>query len=163
MHLQIDHLSRLSDEIRASPVNDRLIHNNLFVVTTQPIGMRALLSFWQLNSCLQNGEKRKGEKLELIVNTLQWLTIGCLGGQLMYCWGVEVPSVLAACHDSACGGHIFSQLIGQEIFTHVISGLLCSRMLATMWNDVMLVRGCHQKYPTLRFYPSPSEIVMMTP
>ena len=26
-----------------------------------------------------------------------------------------------------------------------------------------LMRSCHQKYPTLQFRPSPSEIVMMTP
>lgn len=28
---------------------------------------------------------------------------------------VEVPSIIVACHDSACGGHFSRQLIGQKI------------------------------------------------
>ena len=29
---------------------------------------------------------------------------------------VEVPSILDACHESACGGYFFGQLIGQKIY-----------------------------------------------
>lgn len=36
MHLQVDHLSRLSEEIGESPVDDRLVDDNLFVVTAKP-------------------------------------------------------------------------------------------------------------------------------
>jgi hypothetical protein len=36
MHLQADHLSRLSEDIGISPVVDRLINNKKFVVTAQP-------------------------------------------------------------------------------------------------------------------------------
>ena len=36
IHLQAGHLSRMSKEMGASPVDDRLIDDNLFVVTAQP-------------------------------------------------------------------------------------------------------------------------------
>jgi hypothetical protein len=36
MHLRANHLSRLSEDICISPVNDRLVDDNLFVVTAQP-------------------------------------------------------------------------------------------------------------------------------
>lgn len=36
MHLQANHLSRLSKEIGISPVDNRLVDNNIFVVTAQP-------------------------------------------------------------------------------------------------------------------------------
>lgn len=35
MHLLTNHLSRLSDEMGTSPVDDRLVDDNLFVVTAQ--------------------------------------------------------------------------------------------------------------------------------
>jgi hypothetical protein len=36
MHLQTDHLSRLSDKIGENPVDDRLVDDSLFVVTSTP-------------------------------------------------------------------------------------------------------------------------------
>jgi hypothetical protein len=36
MHLQADHLSLLSEEKGTSPMDDRLVDDNLFVVTVQP-------------------------------------------------------------------------------------------------------------------------------
>ena len=36
MHLQADHLSRLSENVRENPVDDRLMDDDLFVVTTRP-------------------------------------------------------------------------------------------------------------------------------
>lgn len=35
MHLQVDHLSRLSEEIGSSLVDDRLIDDNFFVIIVQ--------------------------------------------------------------------------------------------------------------------------------
>ena len=36
IHLQADHLSRLSEEVGSSPLDDMLRDDNLFVVTAQP-------------------------------------------------------------------------------------------------------------------------------
>ena len=36
MHLQADYLSRLSEEIGKSPVDDRLVDENLFVIMAKP-------------------------------------------------------------------------------------------------------------------------------
>lgn len=36
MHLQADHLSELSEHIETSPMDDKLIDEDLFVITTQP-------------------------------------------------------------------------------------------------------------------------------
>ena len=36
MHLQADHLSRLSEEMGDSPIDDRLIDDNLFVLIASP-------------------------------------------------------------------------------------------------------------------------------
>ena len=35
IHLQTDHLSRLSEEMGASPIDDRLVDDNFFVVTSK--------------------------------------------------------------------------------------------------------------------------------
>lgn len=36
MHLQADHLSRLSEEVDIAPVDDGFVDENLFVITIQP-------------------------------------------------------------------------------------------------------------------------------
>ena len=36
LHLQADHLSRLSEEIGTSPIDDRFIDDNLYLVTSSP-------------------------------------------------------------------------------------------------------------------------------
>ena len=36
MHLQADHLSRLSEEMGTSPIDDKFIDDNLFLVTSSP-------------------------------------------------------------------------------------------------------------------------------
>ncbi len=36
MHLQADHLSRLSEEMGTSPIDDKFIDDNLFFVTSSP-------------------------------------------------------------------------------------------------------------------------------
>ena len=45
MHLQADHLFRLSEEMRESPVHDRLVDDNLFVVTAKPDWYAGIVEF----------------------------------------------------------------------------------------------------------------------
>ena len=43
---------------------------------------------------------------------------------------VQVPSILAACHNSLCGGHFSRQLTGYKILRAcVVFCLLCLKML----------------------------------
>jgi hypothetical protein len=123
MHLQADHLSLLSEEKGTSPVDDRLVDDNLFVVTVQPewyIGIVKFLTTQKLSGEWTREDKRGQE--EVRVNNIYFAVIGHklfrrrADGLLRRCVSeVEVPSILAACHDSACGGHFSGQLIGQKI------------------------------------------------
>jgi hypothetical protein len=45
MYLQADHLSKLLEEIGISLLDDRLIDNNLFVVTAQPEWYACIVEF----------------------------------------------------------------------------------------------------------------------
>ena len=45
MHLQADHLSKLSKEMRTSPVDDRFIDDNLFVVIAGPDWYAGIVEF----------------------------------------------------------------------------------------------------------------------
>ena len=45
MHLQADHLSRLSERTRESPIDDRLVDDNIFVVTAKPEWYASIVEF----------------------------------------------------------------------------------------------------------------------
>ena len=45
MHLQADQLSRLSKEMGSSPVDTRLVDDNLFVVTSKPEWYAVIIEF----------------------------------------------------------------------------------------------------------------------
>ena len=45
---------------------------------------------------------------------------------------VEVSSILATCHDSACGGHFLANLPAKRLLEYDIFGLLCSRIHISM-------------------------------
>ena len=45
MYLQADNLSRLSEEMGSSPIDDRLVDDNLFVVTSTPEWYAGILDF----------------------------------------------------------------------------------------------------------------------
>ena len=45
MHLQADHLSKLSEDMGTSPIDDRLIDDNLFVVTATPNCYAEIVAF----------------------------------------------------------------------------------------------------------------------
>lgn len=45
MHLQADHLSRLTEEVGVEPVDDRLIDDNFFVVMARPEWYAGIVEF----------------------------------------------------------------------------------------------------------------------
>ena len=54
---------------------------------------------------------------------------------------IETPSILAACHDSACGGHFSGLLTAQKVLGVGYFWPTCLRMLKNMSGSVMLSRG----------------------
>lgn len=83
MHLQVDHLSRLSEEMGASSVDNRLIDDNLFVVTTQPEWFAGIVEF--LTTQRLSGEWTKEDRINVRVNSRHFavVDIGCVGDELM--------------------------------------------------------------------------------
>ena len=110
MHLQADHLSRLSDEAGSSPVDDNLRDDNFFLVTAKAdrySGIVEFLTTQQLTTELTKEERRK-----IIVNSRHYTVIGHrlfrrgMDGILRRCVSeIGAPSILAAYHDSVCEGH----------------------------------------------------------
>ena len=120
MHLQADHLSRLSEELGTTPIDDSLIDDRLFLVTSTPDWYAGIVEF--LTTQQLPTEWTKEEKRKVRVNSRHFAVIGNRlfrrGADtiLRRCVSqVEVPGILEACHDSACGGHFSGQLTGQKI------------------------------------------------
>jgi len=120
MHLQADHLSRLSEEIGKNPVNDMLIDDSLFVVTSTPEWYAGIVEFLTTHKLPK--EWTKEERRKVRVNSRQFVVVGHRlfrrgsDGILRRCVSkTEVEAILIACHDSACGGHFSGQLTGQKI------------------------------------------------
>ena len=120
MHLQADHLSRLSEEVGKSPVDDRLVDDNLFVITAKPDWYAGIVEFITTQKLLQNWTKEKRRKVG--VNSRHFAVVGHklfrrgAYGLLRRCVSeVDIPSILEACHDSAYGGHFSGQLTSQKI------------------------------------------------
>lgn len=83
MHLQVDHLSRLSKEMGASSVDDRLIDDNLFVVRAQYEWFASILEF--LTTQRLSREWTKEDRRNVRVNSRHFavVDIGCVGEELM--------------------------------------------------------------------------------
>ncbi|BFI32702.1 hypothetical protein MPTK2_3g07970 [Marchantia polymorpha subsp. ruderalis] len=120
MHLQADHLSRLSEEIGTRPVDDRLIDESLFVITAKPEWYGGIVEF--LTTQKLSSDWTKEERRKVRVNSRHFIVLGHrlfrrgADGILRRCVSeVEVPSILEACHDSACGGHFSGKLTGQKV------------------------------------------------
>ena len=74
MHLQAYHLSRLSEEMGDSPVDDRLIDDNLFVVTAQPEWYACIVEFLTTQQLL--GEWTKEDRRKVRVHRRHFAVIG---------------------------------------------------------------------------------------
>ena len=120
MHLQADHLSRLSEEMGTSPLDDKFIDENLFLVTSSTDWYASIVEF--LTTRRLPAEWTKDERRKVGVNSRHFAVI-CnrlfrkgADGILRRCVSeAEVPDILTSCHDSACGGHFSRQLTGQKI------------------------------------------------
>ena len=120
LHLQADHLSRLSDEVGTSPIDDRFIDDNLFLVTSTPDWYVGIVEFLTTQRLLVEWTKEDMGKVK--VDSRHFAVIDNMlfrrGADtiLQRCVSeAEVPDIIASCHDSACGGHFSGQLRGQKI------------------------------------------------
>ena len=119
MHHQADHLSRLSETVSSTPIEDGLVDEDLFTVTSQPRWYNHIAEFLatqQLPEGLSHHERRK-----VRVNSRHFAIVGNrlyrrgVDGLLRRCVVErEVPKILEACHDSACGGHFAGRLTAQK-------------------------------------------------
>jgi hypothetical protein len=120
MHSQADHLSRLSTEISPTSIDDEFPDDRLFAVSKVPTWYQHIAEF--LSTQEFSPEVDKNERRKIRINSTHFAIVA---GQL-YRKGVdgilrrcvdyaEVPSILEACHDSACGGHFSGRLTAQKI------------------------------------------------
>lgn len=114
------HLSRLSEDMGSSPIDDRLIDDNMFIVTASPYWYARIVEF--LTTQQLSGEYTKEDRRTVKVNNRHFAVVGhrlfrrgANGLLKMRVSKVEVPTILVVCHDSVCGGHFSSQLTCQKI------------------------------------------------
>ena len=74
MHLQADHLSRLSKEMGVSPIDDMLMDDNFFVVTSKPEWYAGIIEFLTTQQLL--GELTKEDWRKIRVNSRHYAVIG---------------------------------------------------------------------------------------
>ena len=120
MYLQADHLSRLSEDMGTSPIDDRFIDDNLFLVMPTPDWYACIVEFLTTQRLPVDWTKEARRKVK--VNSIHFAVVGNrlfkrgTYGILKRCVSeAEVPYILTSCHDSACGGHFSGQLTGQKI------------------------------------------------
>jgi len=120
MHLQADHLSQLKGEPSMEPIDDNLIDENLFTVSSSSLWCNHITKYLATHEIPESLSKNKRRKIR--VNSAHFALIG----DRLYRRGVdsvlrrrvtkeEIPEILSACHDSACGGNFSDTLIGQKI------------------------------------------------
>ena len=110
MHLQADHLSRLSEKMGESPIDDRLVDDNLFVVTAKPKWYANIMEFLATQKLPEDWTKE--ERRNVRINSTNFAVVGHrlfrreTDGLLRRCMSeIKVSTILEVCHDSACGGH----------------------------------------------------------
>ena len=120
MNLQADHLSRLSTETGTEEMDDEFPDGRLFAVQKVPLWYSYIAEFLSTQAFPANLDRNERRKIRvnstnfaIIANKLYWRGIdGILRRCVDY---TEVPDILEACHDSACGGHFSGRLTGQKI------------------------------------------------
>ena len=120
MHLQADHLSRLSEEVGTEEIDDEFPDGRLFTVQRVPLWYNYIAEFLSTQTFppgLDRNERRKirvnSTNFAIITNKLYRRGVdGILRRCVDY---TEVLAILEACHDSACGGHFLGRLTGQKI------------------------------------------------
>ena len=120
LHLQADHLSRLSESMGTVDIEDELPDANLFsiaVVPTWDTYISEFLSTQKLPDHLDANERRK-----IRVNSRHYAIIADrlyrrgVDGVLRRCVSEpEASRIVIACHDGTCGGHFSGRLTAQKI------------------------------------------------
>ena len=120
MHNQADHLSRLSTELATEPIDDEFPDGLLFALTKVPSWYGHIAKFLSTQEYPPGLDKNERRKIR--VNSTHFLIISGklyrrgIDGILRRCVDYEeVPAILEACHDSACGGHFSGRLTGQKV------------------------------------------------
>lgn len=119
MHLQADHLLRLTEHVEVEPVDDRLVNDNIFMITVKPKWYAGIVEFMTTQKLPENWSRE--EKRKVRINSRHFLVMG----NRLFRRGVdvilrrcvsktEVESILIACNDSACGGYFLDNLQGKR-------------------------------------------------
>jgi hypothetical protein len=110
MHLQADHLSRLSSNVNKEDMDDEFTDDQLFAIRKAPSWYTYIVEFLGTQEYPPQMNKNKRRKLR--INSIRFAIISGrlyrreIDGILRRCVDYsEVPTILEACHDSACGGH----------------------------------------------------------
>ena len=74
MHLQADHLSRLSEKMGTSPIDDGFIDNNLFLVTSSPDWYADIVEFLTTQRLPIEWTKKARKKVR--VNSRHFAVVG---------------------------------------------------------------------------------------
>ena len=103
-----------------SPIDDMLVNDNFFMVTAKPEWYAGIVEFLTTQKLPEDWTKEKRKNVR--VNSRHFAVVGHrlfrrrTDGLLKRCVSkIEVPTILVACHDIACGGHFFGQLTDQKI------------------------------------------------
>ena len=119
MHFQADHLSRLSSEAGTKNIDDEFPNGRLFAVQKVPLWYSYVAEFLSTQAFPANLDQKERRKIR--VNSTNFVIIAKklyrrgIDGILRRCVDyTEVPDILEACHDSACGGHFSRRLTGQK-------------------------------------------------
>ena len=141
-------MSRPSDEMGTSPIDDRFIDDNLFLVTSSPDWYAGIVEF--LITQRLSIEWTKEARRKVRVNSRHFAVVGNrlfmrgAYGILRRCVSeVEVPDILTSCNDSACGGHFSGQLTGQKILR---AGYLWPTLFKDSHAYVRMCDAC-QRFP----------------
>jgi hypothetical protein len=118
-HLQADHLSRISTELSSTDIDDEFPDARLFAIRKVPSWYEYIAEFLSTQQFPPHMDKNERRKVR--VNSSHFLIISDrlyrrgIDGILRRCVDyTEVPSILEACHDSACGGHFSGRLTAQK-------------------------------------------------
>ena len=105
-----------------TPIDDTLVDEILFVVTTYPEWYAKIVEFLTTQQLPDDWSKE--ERCKVRVNSQKFAVVGHplfkrdADGVLCQCVAAtEVPTILEACHDSACGSHFSGQLTSQKILS----------------------------------------------
>ena len=118
-HLQANHLSRISTELSSTDIDDKFPDVRLFAIRKVPSWYKYIAEFLRTHQFPPHMDKNEGRKVR--VNSSHFFIISDklyrrgIDGILRRCMDyTEVPSILEACHDSACGGHFSGRLTTQK-------------------------------------------------